>query len=111
MAGFFKLTQCAILASLFLSSFVLTKNVPQKTRNPIVEEKVQKFVQKVCKCKNIKGLTLAVVKNDRIVMTKGFGYKNLETKEKVDEKTLFGIASLTKAFAATTLVKILKENK
>lgn len=108
----FKLEQFPILALLVLSYTVqvLTSNAQPRTRSPNIEEKIQSFVQKLCTCKNIKGMTLAVVQNDRIRMAKGFGYKNLETKEKVDEKTLFGIASLTKAFAATTLAKILPEN-
>lgn len=113
MLIFFKLGQFPILALLFLFYTVqaLTNNAQPRTRSSNIEEKIQSFVQKLCTCKNIKGLTLAVVQNDRIRMAKGFGYKNLETKEKVDEKTLFGIASLTKAFAATTLAKILPENK
>lgn len=91
--------------------FLVLWSIVNTQQNPSIEEKIETFVEKLRKCKNIQGMTLSVVKDDRVVMSKGFGYKNLERKEKADERTLFGIASLTKAFAAATLVKILTGKK
>src|SRR5262245_3759813 len=49
----------------------------------------------------VPGIALAVVKDDRVVVAKGYGVRKLGEPAKVDEKTLFGIASNTKAFTAT----------
>lgn len=87
--------------------FLVLWSIVNTQQNRSIEDKIETFVEKLRKCKNIQGMALSVVKDDRVVMSKGFGYKNLERKEKADERTLFGIASLTKAFAAATLVKIL----
>ena len=52
---------------------------------------------------NIPGVSVAIVKNNRVVLTKGYGVLEQGKKEKVDENTLFMIASNTKAFVGTSL--------
>jgi CubicO group peptidase (beta-lactamase class C family) len=49
------------------------------------------------------GLALAIVKDGEIVMTAGFGYRDIENKKPVDSKTLFGIGSTSKAFTTMGL--------
>ncbi len=57
------------------------------------------------------GLALAIVKDGRVVVAKGYGVKNLQTHEPVDADTLFGIASNTKAFTASALAMLVDEGK
>jgi len=57
----------------------------------------------------VPGIALAVVKDDRLVVAKGYGVRKLGEPAKVDEKTLFGIASNTKAFTATALGLLVEE--
>src|SRR5262245_39605428 len=56
----------------------------------------------------VPGIALAVVKDDRVVVAKGYGVRKLGEPAKVDEKTLFGIASKTKAFRATALGRLVE---
>lgn len=49
------------------------------------------------------GLAIAVIKDNEIIYTKGFGYGDMEEKNAVDEHTIFGIGSITKSFTATLL--------
>jgi len=49
------------------------------------------------------GLSVAIVKNDKVIYSKGFGYRNLEDELPVTENTAFPIASATKAFTASLL--------
>ena len=51
----------------------------------------------------IPGLSVAVVKDGRVVLEKGFGVKRMGTRDPVDAGTLFAIASNTKAFTAAAL--------
>ncbi len=59
----------------------------------------------------IPGLAVAVVKDDDVVYMKGFGLRKLGETEKVDEHTLFGIASLSKAFTGAAIGMLVDEGK
>ncbi|MEM1140949.1 MAG: serine hydrolase domain-containing protein [Pseudomonadota bacterium] len=61
---------------------------------------------------NIAGATVAVVGRDDILLLKGYGYADAETREPVDpEKHLFRIASITKTFAATAIMQLEQEGR
>ena len=49
------------------------------------------------------GVSVAVVKNDKVIYSKGFGYRNLEEKLPTSANTVFPIRSATKAFTASLL--------
>ena len=46
----------------------------------------------------IPGMTLVVVENDSTIFKSTYGVKNYFTREVVDNKTIFSMASTTKAF-------------
>jgi len=52
------------------------------------------------------GLAIAVVKDGKVVIMKGYGVRNVKTNEPVDENTLFMIASNTKLFTGTMLAQL-----
>jgi CubicO group peptidase (beta-lactamase class C family) len=51
----------------------------------------------------IPGLSIAIVKDGKVIFIKGYGTTKLESKQLVNEQTLFMIGSNTKAFTATAL--------
>src|SRR5204862_7354690 len=59
----------------------------------------------------VPGIGLAIVKDDAVVMAKGYGVRKLGEPEAVDAHTRFGIASNTKAFTATALGLLVEEKK
>ena len=59
----------------------------------------------------VPGIALAIVKDDRVVVAKGYGVRRLGEPARVDEKTLFGIGSNTKAFTTTALGLLVEEGK
>lgn len=59
----------------------------------------------------VPGLAVAVVQAGQVVLTKGYGVRSLATGARVDENTLFGIASNTKAFTAAALGLLVDEGK
>lgn len=59
----------------------------------------------------IPGAAVCIVKNGKIVLMKGFGTRELNGTEKVDENTLFMIGSNSKAFTATALAMLDAEKK
>ncbi|MDH2659837.1 serine hydrolase [Methanobacterium formicicum] len=54
----------------------------------------------------IPGMAVVIVQNDKILYMNCLGVKDLESKEPVDENTLFGICSITKQFAATNIAQL-----
>ena len=59
----------------------------------------------------VPGISLAVVKDGKVVVAKGYGVRKLGDRAPVDAQTLFGIASNTKAFTATALGLLVEEGK
>jgi CubicO group peptidase (beta-lactamase class C family) len=68
-------------------------------------------IEEAMKRWDIPGLAIAVVKDDRVVYAKGFGVRELGKPEKVTERTLFAMASQSKAFTATALGILVSEGK
>jgi CubicO group peptidase (beta-lactamase class C family) len=52
---------------------------------------------------DVPGLALAIVQGDRVVVAKGYGVLEQGKAQRVDEHTVFAIASNTKAFVGTAL--------
>ncbi len=61
---------------------------------------------------NIAGGALSIVHAGGTVLLKGYGYANVENKERVDpDKTLFRIGSITKLFVWTAIMQLYSEGK
>lgn len=59
----------------------------------------------------IPALSAAVVKDQKVLWAKGFGYADLENKIPATEHTPYHLASLTKTFASTVLMQLVQEGK
>src|SRR3954470_14589674 len=60
------------------------------------------YVAKAVKDWNVAGLAIAVVKDGRVVFSKGYGVREVGKAAPVDTSTLFAIASTTKAMTAAS---------
>jgi CubicO group peptidase (beta-lactamase class C family) len=69
------------------------------------------FVAQVMKAFDVPGLSVAIVKDGKVVVAKGYGVRKLGDPAPVDGKTRFGIASNTKVFTATALGLLVEEGK
>jgi CubicO group peptidase (beta-lactamase class C family) len=78
---------------------------------PTVRPDLDAFVQRVMKSFDVPGVSLVVVKDDAVVVAKGYGVRKMGDPTPVDGKTLFGIASNTKVFTATALGLLVEEGK
>ncbi len=61
---------------------------------------VEKAVEERRQQRGIPGLSLVIVKDDRVIYMKGLGHKDFERKVPVTPDTLFAIGSSSKAFTA-----------
>ena len=69
------------------------------------------FIDSTMKKWNVPGLAIAIVKDGKVIYEKGYGYRNLNTKDKVTPNTLFSIASASKSFTATLAAMAVAEKK
>src|SRR5262245_48087777 len=69
------------------------------------------YVAGVMKTFDVPGLSLAIVKDGKVVVAKGYGVRKLGEPAVVDARTVFGIASNTKVFTAVALGLLVEEGK
>ena len=59
----------------------------------------------------IPAYSAAIVKDQKVVWAKGFGYADVENKIPATEHTAYHLASLTKTFASTIVMQLVQEGK
>src|SRR6478736_4772706 len=57
------------------------------------------------------GVALAVIQDDSVVLSEGYGFRNVEKELAVTAETLFAIGSATKAFTAMSIALLVDEGK
>ena len=78
---------------------------------PLSSKQIDSVVERSMKAFNVPGIAVAVIKDGKIIHEKGYGVRSLNTQQKMDENTLFGIASNSKAFTAAALGILMDEGK
>lgn len=95
----------SILVALFCS-LVLTTNA-QKADKRLAG--LDSMIQRMLTEWKVPGVSVTVVEKNKVLLAKGFGYKDYERKAPVTENTQFAIGSCTKAFTASLVGFALKE--
>jgi CubicO group peptidase (beta-lactamase class C family) len=72
---------------------------------------IDSLVEKARKNFDVPGIAVAVIKDGKVIHSKGYGVRSLKTGAPVDENTLFGIASNSKAFTAFALGLLVDEGR
>ncbi|HLG03742.1 MAG TPA: serine hydrolase [Bacteroidia bacterium] len=76
-----------------------------------VTDSLDQFIAREMKAWEIPGLAIAVVKDGKVIVSKGFGVQETGTDRKVNDETIFQVASCTKAFTATALALLASQKK
>jgi CubicO group peptidase (beta-lactamase class C family) len=74
-------------------------------------EKAEKLIQAIMQENKVVGISVAVVKHNKIIYTHSFGVKDLETKEPLTDECIFRIASISKSFSATAIMQLVEAGK
>ncbi|CAM0998456.1 Serine hydrolase [Rhodanobacter sp. Root179] len=81
---------------------------------PMLPAQLQDFsayVDSARKTFDVPGIAVAIVKDGKVVMEQGFGLREIGKPDQVDARTLFAIASNTKAFTAAALQQLADAGK
>jgi CubicO group peptidase (beta-lactamase class C family) len=79
-----------------------------------IDEKIAEidaYAQKVMSDWHQPGMSIAIVKDDKVVFAKGYGTRQIGKNEPVDADTDFAIASNSKAFTVASLAILVDEKK
>ncbi len=76
---------------------------------PARADRVDDFIKSEMRLRHIPGLSLAVVRNGRVIKARGYGLANSESKAPATPDTVYQIASMTKQFTAAGIM-LLVEN-
>lgn len=86
---------------------------PLRTDEPLARTtaRLEQLLPKLMKDGNVPGLSIALLRDGEVVWSHGFGVKNSETKDPVDDATVFEAASLCKPVLAYAVLKLVEAGK
>ena len=93
---------------LFSFFFLLSQIHFGQGMNP---HQIDSLVEKTMKTFNVPGMAVAILKDGKVVHMKGYGTRSIDKGGKVDENTMFGVASNTKAMTTAALAKLIDQGK
>lgn len=76
-----------------------------------IDAKVDAFIKSEMEKQKIPGLSLAVIRDGKIILAKGYGFANLEHQVPVKPETIFQSGSMGKQFTATAVMMLMEEGK
>ena len=74
-------------------------------------KKLDDYVAATVRDWEIPGVAIAVVKDGKVVVVRGYGVRELGKAETIDENTIFDAASLTKSFTVAAIASLVDEKK
>lgn len=77
---------------------------------PVFSTEYDAFIEEVRRDWSIPGIAIAVVQDDKIT-TRTYGLRQYDRNAPITDKTLFGIASVTKSFVSAALAKLASEGR
>jgi CubicO group peptidase (beta-lactamase class C family) len=91
--------------------FTIQTRAQHIDRSKFVKDSLDYYINHALTNWRIPGAAVCIVKDNKVVMMKAYGIKELGQADKVDINTLFMIGSNTKAFTATALAMLQSQNK
>ena len=98
-----------VLAALIPAALIPSLAIAQKPAAP--PPRFDAYVTSVLETFTVPGVAIAIVKDGKVVLARGYGVRRLGDPAPVDAQTQFGIASNTKVFTATALALLVEEGK
>jgi len=103
-------TSTLILAAPFCINAQEKSHVTSEQVTHAVQE-LEKLTQKQIQENVVPGIAIAVVFQDKAVYAKGFGVRDVNTKQPIDADTVFQLASVSKSIGSTVVAELVGEGK
>jgi CubicO group peptidase (beta-lactamase class C family) len=105
-----RITQ-AFCLMIVLSLLISIPFAVEKKNQQVNLKGFEEFVTKTIEEWKVPGLGISIVKDGKVIFSKGFGFRDVKKGLKVTPKTLFAIGSCSKAFTAVTMGILVDEGK
>ena len=91
--------------SLFIASLLLMYPFLTNGQYSSVDSSINTIMNK----NKVMGMSVAVVKNNKVVYAQSFGLKNQENQVRLSNADIFRIASISKSFSATAIMQLVEK--
>lgn len=95
----------------FLLTAILSVGLYAQTAQPGNVDAFDKYAEAARVTWTVPGMSIAIVKDGKVLMSKGYGVRELGKNEPVNAETLFGAMSTTKAMTAVAMGILVDEGK
>ncbi|HKK62711.1 MAG TPA: serine hydrolase domain-containing protein [Bacteroidales bacterium] len=82
----------------------LTNNLSEFEDSPYIDYHVKRFMKR----SELMGVSMAVVKDERLVFSRGYGFADIEKDELVSPQHLFRLASISKLITAVAIMNLVE---
>jgi CubicO group peptidase (beta-lactamase class C family) len=96
-----------ILQTTLLTGFMLVTLIQAFAQS----EKAEAAIQSIMQSSPVVGLSVAVVKNNKVIYNHSFGFKDVEKQLPLTNQSIFRIASISKSFTSTAIMQLVAAKK
>jgi CubicO group peptidase (beta-lactamase class C family) len=103
-----------IAALLLIAILPIARAETTLAEEPAVADAIgvfERWVEQHIASRNVPGLSIAVVYDQEIVWSAGYGYADLESKTPTTPSTIYRIGSITKLFTSTAIMQLRDQGK
>jgi CubicO group peptidase (beta-lactamase class C family) len=102
------------MRSLFIALLLLVRLVPAQSSSAVSKvdvSKVDALADAALRAWNAPGIAVAIVRDNQVLLAKGYGVKERGKPDPVTPRTVFAIGSATKAFTTAAMAMLVDEGK
>jgi CubicO group peptidase (beta-lactamase class C family) len=96
-----------IVQSTLLTGFMLVTLIQTFAQS----EKAEAAIQSIMQSSPVVGLSVAVVKNNKVIYNHSFGFKDVEKQLPLTNASIFRIASISKSFTSTAIMQLVAKKQ
>lgn len=96
-----------ILQTTLLTGFMLVTLIQTFAQS----EKAEAAIQSIMQSSPVVGLSVAVVKNNKVIYNHSFGFKDVEKQLPLTNASIFRIASISKSFTSTAIMQLVAKKQ
>lgn len=89
----------------------LTISCGKPAATPNLQGKLDAYLTKTVEQHNMAGLTVAITRNDSLIYSNAFGYRDIDAREQLTPQHVFHWASVSKTFVATAIMQLWEQKK
>jgi len=95
-------------SSFFLTLIISIYFIKAEDRNTLIHE-FDRYIHQSISSANIAGMGIAILSNDSVIFSKGYGYSDIKTQTPFTTNTIMNIASISKTFVGVSIMYLVEQ--